>query len=149
MSNQNRLRLYLLTSQEASLFSFVNDWLERTPFIEIEGWDFWTAYQLALKHKYDELVRSVPEGVNYEARQAEFQKEYETLKELLEEERWVSRTRGDDQAHLSFKAIKAAVMIHVYREMPIFHLAFQILQQLVEIDEELVTWRWKYAILVL
>jgi tryptophan 2,3-dioxygenase len=47
---------------------------------------------------------------------------------------------------LSFKATQAALLIFVYQDEPILQMPFTILQSLIDIDELLVSWRYRHAL---
>src|SRR5690606_8755114 len=49
---------------------------------------------------------------------------------------------------LSYDAFLAALLITLYRDEPIFHLPFQLLVALVDIDEGFTTWRYRHALMV-
>jgi len=50
---------------------------------------------------------------------------------------------------MSYKATLAALLINLYRDEPILHNPFNLLQCLVEIDEQLTTWRYRHTQMVL
>jgi tryptophan 2,3-dioxygenase len=50
---------------------------------------------------------------------------------------------------LSYKATLAALLIHLYREQPILHMPFMLLQSVKNIDELMTTWRYRHAQMVL
>ncbi|MDA1333436.1 MAG: tryptophan 2,3-dioxygenase family protein [Bacteroidetes bacterium] len=52
------------------------------------------------------------------------------------------------ERRLSHEALKAALLINLYRDEPILHLPFRLLQSLVDIDEGFTTWRYRHALMV-
>lgn len=56
----------------------------------------------------------------------------------------------NEQKHgqLSSRACRAALFIFLYRGYPIFHLPFQLLQTLLDIDEQMSTWRYRHMNMV-
>lgn len=123
-----------------SLLHLLNAWLERMPFFdEWANWDgfvvssdhkglhpFWSEY----RHRYEQSL-SEAERSNLAAFDAVF----------LEE--------GQDNArNLSAKACRAALFIMLYRGYPILQLPFQLLNNLLEIDEQLSTWRYRHVSMV-
>jgi tryptophan 2,3-dioxygenase len=50
---------------------------------------------------------------------------------------------------MSHKAFTAALLINLYRDEPILHLPYRLLQVLVDIDENFSTWRYRHALMVL
>ena len=55
---------------------------------------------------------------------------------------------AEGHRRLSWRATKAALFIHLYRDQPILHLPFQFLTTLVDVDELLATWRYRHALMV-
>lgn len=126
-----------------SLLHLLNAWLERTPFFdEWANWDgfvvsssheglhpFWSEY----RHRYEQSL-SEAERSNLAAFDAVF----------LEDE------KGENNAarNLSAKACRAALFIMLYRGYPILQLPFQLLNNLLEIDEQLSTWRYRHVSMV-
>ena len=52
------------------------------------------------------------------------------------------------QRRLSYAAFVSALMIHLYRDEPMFHTPFRVLTGLVAIDEKLTLWRYRHALMV-
>ncbi|XP_026676906.1 tryptophan 2,3-dioxygenase-like [Diaphorina citri] len=64
-SNSEHLVALELSEQEPSLLNLVEKWLERTPGLEKDGFDFWTKYQRGVQQMLDKrkdsaLVRTDP-----------------------------------------------------------------------------------------
>jgi tryptophan 2,3-dioxygenase len=128
--------------QETSLLELVNAWLERLPFFnEPDNWKnfifsapaqkdpgkehiYWYAY----KDSYKKSL-SASEAANFEMFDAVFLNE-------------------DASRQLSAKANRAALFIMLYRGYPILQLPFQLLNNLLEIDEQLSTWRYRHVSMV-
>ncbi len=135
------------------LLQLIIDWLERTPFLETESFNFIEAYKGA--------VHSM------------LQKEKEAIKNttMLNEEMKQSRLKmlGDTDTYFStvlnpvkhaefmeagtikfsYKATIAALLIHLYREEPILQLPYQLLSVILDIEENFTTWRYRHAQMVL
>ena len=108
---------------EDSLLDLVNDWLERIPFTDEER--NWKAYREA-----------------YVASLSEEEKENAvSFSQFFEENSKIERS-------LSLKACRAALFIMLYRGYPILQLPFQLLNNLIEIDEQLSTWRYRHMNMV-
>ncbi|RYY38847.1 MAG: tryptophan 2,3-dioxygenase, partial [Chitinophagaceae bacterium] len=119
-----------------SFLELVNTWLERIPVFDQEDlWkeyealygaaDFWTAY------------KTVYEGSLAEAEKHNL--------ELFEE---VFTKRGETHYTFSARANRAALFIMLYRGYPLLQLPFQVLNGLLEIDEQLSTWRHRHMNMV-
>ena len=123
---------------ERTLKELIIQWLERMPFFE-EG--YWQDYKYASQPNDNEVHQF---WLDY--RQA-----YQTS--LSESERgrlaefdrvFFQEGRGD----ISPTAMRAALFITIYRNLPIFHLPFELLNTLSEIDELLSNWRYRHFMMV-
>jgi tryptophan 2,3-dioxygenase len=129
--------------QEPSLLQLVNAWLERMPFFEEpENWNGfsaatdYTGYGQMNIHVYWHAY-----SVCYKKSLAE--------KELANIEIFNDILFKDDNARqLSAKACRAALFIMLYRGYPVLQLPFQLLNNLLEIDEQLSTWRYRHMNMV-
>jgi len=110
-----------------TLLELVNNWLERMPF----GEDFWKVY----RQRYLESLAD-----NEKSNLDLFDKIFfgDTLPE---------GPSGESRS-LSSSACRAALFIMLYRGYPILQLPFQVLNQLLEIDEQLSTWRYRHMSMV-
>src|SRR5580692_6680693 len=132
------------TEQEKSLLQLINEWLERMPFFnEEENWKnfvhnakekdihpFWSEY----RKRYEESLAQV-EKQNLES----FDKIF------FEDDR---QPTNNDQRSLSTIANRSALFIMLYRGYPVLQLPYQLLFQLLEIDEQLSTWRYRHMSMV-
>ncbi|MBP6430774.1 MAG: tryptophan 2,3-dioxygenase [Ferruginibacter sp.] len=111
-----------------SVLELVNDWLERMPFYDkVEDW---AAYE---KVYVDSLADA-------EKNNADF------FKSVLKED----GSSGDEPRlqQLSAKANRAALFIMLYRGYPMLELPFQLLDTLLEIDNQLASWRSRHINMV-
>jgi tryptophan 2,3-dioxygenase len=111
-----------------SLLQLVNNWLERMPMcpaMQSAPGSFWQNY----RQVYQQSLASA-ESVNATAFDAMF---------LATEEK---------DRSVSAKACRAALFIMLYRGYPILQLPFQLLNALLEIDEQLSTWRYRHMNMV-
>lgn len=111
--------------QERSLIELLNDWLERMPFVD-EIKNFWSDY----RQLYISSLASA-EADN----QAFFNAVFD------------DGAVGPER-RLSPRACRAALFIMLYRGYPILQLPFQLLNNLLEIDEQLSTWRYRHMNMV-
>jgi tryptophan 2,3-dioxygenase len=140
------------SEDEPSLLDQVNRWLERTPFLSTEGFEFWQAYRRAVEQML-EHDRGVVEGnpnIDAEERSiqlARFADTEASFEALFDKGRWEQlRERG--QRRLSHRAILAALLINLYRDEPMLQLPFRLLTALVDIDEGFAAWRQRHALMV-
>ena len=123
---------------ESTLKELIIQWLERMPFFDEEYWKdykssssssetgghrFWVDYRSA----YQTSLSQSEKG-----RLAEFDKVF------------FNEGRGD----VSPAAMRSALFITIYRNLPIFHMPFELLNTLSEIDELLSNWRYRHFMMV-
>lgn len=151
LSGQHR-DLVKRSEQEPTLFAVVEQWLERTPFLDFHGFHFWDHYRQAV----EDMLRADRETIlanpiaTEEERQAqlrEVEANEESFAAILDESKHndlVSKGRR----RLSHRATKAALLIELYRDEPILHLPFRLLTVLMDIDEQFTAWRYRHALMV-
>ena len=132
-----------------SLLALVNDWLERMPFFdEAENWNgfvlstplkefhpFWAEY----RERYRQSL-SEPERNHLEV----FDRIFLGVGSKEQED----GTKTEESRSLSAAASRAALFIMLYRGYPLLQLPFQVLNNLLEIDEQLSTWRYRHMSMV-
>ena len=126
------------TESERSLKQVVNDWLERMPYFDdMTNWKdfksssseknihpFWSTYRECYKNSLAEAERN-----NLAAFDSIF-------------------IEGKESGQLTAKASRAVLFIMLYRGYPIMHLPFELLNNLLEVDEQLSTWRYRHLNMV-
>lgn len=113
--------------QQLSLLQLVNTWLERMPFLkEGAGNAFWDDYRNVYKTSLADVEK--------------------TNLNIFEEIFFSDRT--DQSYSLSSSASRAALFIMLYRGYPVLHLPFELLNGLLEIDEQLSSWRYRHMNMV-
>ncbi len=130
---------------ESTLKELIIQWLERMPFFDEAYWKEYkrsspvdkqaTQSASANRHKFWIDYRSAYKdslSKNEMGRLAEFDKVF------------FAEGRGD----VSPVAMRAALFITIYRNLPIFHLPFELLNTLSEIDELLSNWRYRHFMMV-
>lgn len=110
-----------------SLLQLLNAWLERMPILDQPAADdFWADY----RERYQSGLADAEKG-NMEGFDRIF------------EENPINTSRS-----LSPAACRSALFIMLYRGYPLLQLPFQVLHQLLEIDEQLSTWRYRHMSMV-
>ena len=145
-------KVVIQAEQEKSLFDLLENWLERTPFLSFEGFDFWEKYSHAIRT----MLQNEEETIKNNPTHTEEEIEYH----LKDHERAVASFESmiDPEKHniliekkkkrLSHKATKAALLIFLYRDEPILHSPFNLLSRLMDVDELFTTWRQRHALMV-
>jgi tryptophan 2,3-dioxygenase len=124
--------------KEPTLKELLIRWLGRMPYLEEQ---YWKEYQQATnsesgdKHKfwadYREAYKTSLSG-NEADRLAEFDKVF----------------FDEGRGNIPPAAMRAALFITLYRNLPIFNLPFELLNTLSEIDELLSNWRYRHFMMV-
>jgi tryptophan 2,3-dioxygenase len=110
-----------------SVLQLLNSWLERMPFLnQGAGISFWGNYK---KVYNDSLAEAEKNNLS-------------AFQEVFEQ--------SNNEAHrsLSPAASRAALFIMLYRGYPLLQLPFQLLNALLEIDEQLSSWRYRHMNMV-
>jgi tryptophan 2,3-dioxygenase len=122
---QQQVDLIKAVEKERSFIELLNDWLERMPFVD-EVPHFWNDYRTI-----------------YVTSLATAEQENQAFFDAV----FADTNAGNDR-RLSPKASRAALFIMLYRGYPILQLPFQLLNNLLEIDEQLSTWRYRHMNMV-
>ncbi|NXF74231.1 T23O dioxygenase, partial [Sclerurus mexicanus] len=142
--------LLLKSEQEPTLLQLVEAWLERTPGLEAEGFDFWGEFEVNVLKGLEEefaLIQAKTESEEKDDLFSEFQKQRDVLLSLFDEKRH-EHLLSKGERRLSYKALKGALMIYFYREEPRFQVPFQLLTSLMDIDVLMTKWRYNHVCLV-
>ncbi len=142
---QEQIDIIKKAEQEQSLLQLLNAWLERMPFFEEA--DNWKHYRAVASGPAQEDWGQGPFWKDYRSIYAGSLAEAEkTNKEYFDAV--FSDPSSNNDRHLSPRACRAALFIMLYRGYPIMQLPFQLLNNLLEIDEQLSTWRYRHMNMV-
>jgi tryptophan 2,3-dioxygenase len=139
---QEHIDLIKAAESGPSFVQLVNDWLERMP-------------SLPPIHTYEKEVMNTPFNKVWES--LDFWRDYKQAysHSLAEEEKnnlvifdEVFFQQRESQYTFSAKANRAALFIMLYRGYPMLQTPFQLLNNLLEIDEQLSTWRYRHMNMV-
>jgi len=142
----------LKAEKEISLFRLLEKWLERTPFLQFESFNFWNSYQLAVDEMISKDIDRISKNSNIDESGIKTSlQNYEAIKktyEALFDEKKYNKLITDGHRRLSQKATLGALFIQLYRDEPILQLPHQLLTQLIDIDHNLTSWRYRHSQLV-
>jgi len=150
--DEKRAILEKLESQN-SLFDLVEQWLERTPFLKTDRFNFKESYISAVKNMTQKERDSINE-TDYIAQQDKdirlnmLQQTENYILSALDESKHKTM-QENAEIRLSHKAVMGALLINLYRDMPILRQAFAFLTALVEIDEQFTHFRFRHSQMVL
>ncbi len=145
-------RLLSETLEQKSLFEVLENWLERTPFLDTQEFNFWSAYKDAITAHLDSDLSHVESNEflsesEKQKRRSEINAARQAFMDLFNEEKHAEHIRNGEK-RLSLKATHAALFIYLYRDQPILQAPFRLLTLLTMIDEHLQTWRAQHALMV-
>jgi len=139
------------SEKQASLFESLEKWLERTPFLETQDFAFWKAYREAVQTHFaadlDMVMRNTLLSENQKQASVTEIKSNEAGFEALFDDARYHELQAQGAWRLSHRALHAALLIHLYRDKPVFQLPFRVLVALQDIDELFTTWRYRHALM--
>lgn len=142
---QEHIDIIRRVESEKSFIELLNAWLERMPFFEeAENWKHYKSVAgvsaVADNDPFWADYRAIYSGGLADAEQSNLQY-FDTVFSD-------SSAQTQEGRQLSPRACRAALFIMLYRGYPILQLPFQLLNSLLEIDEQLSTWRYRHMSMV-
>lgn len=154
------------SESQPSLFELIQNWLERTPGLEEDGFNFLAKYEAAV----NEMLQTERSFIDQGLQEIERKRANKTIeKEEADKGEAHLKAMRDDvdkkkilyspileldafnsrKFRFSHKAIHGALMISLYRDEPRFNQPYQLLVTLMDIDSLLTKWRQNHAQMVL
>jgi len=136
-----------------SLFDRIEAWLERMPFLQIEDFDF--------EKKYLQAVSAMLERERQAIRQSDYLSEEEKNMRLkmngdsdtffanIFNPEFHAQQVAQGNMRISYKAALSALLIQLYGSEPLLQLPCRLLNAIADMDEQLTTWRYRHAQMVL
>jgi len=112
---------------------------------------FWNRYLEAVQKYLDDLqLMSKDKNISLQERRQRQEEYLKTAKsfETITDEKEYQKFVEKQERRLSHNALKGALMIYFYRDMPRFSQPYQILTFLMDIDSLLQKWRYNHVMLV-
>jgi tryptophan 2,3-dioxygenase len=151
-SEENQKEIVELESQE-SLFTLIESWLERTPFIDLKGFDFKSKYMTAVEHminrERDAIQNSDYLSEQEKAMRLKMNGDSNTFFANVFNEDFHNQMIAEGKMRLSYKATIAALLIELYGTEPLLQLPYRLLNVITEMDELLTGWRYRHAQMVM
>lgn len=135
-----------------SLFELIESWLERTPFLKFSGFSFIEDYKKSIVKMIDRERQSIINSSYLsDAEKTERQKMldgngsfFDTV--LNKDHHVTMQTEGN--IRISYEAMLAAVLIHLYRDQPLLQLPYRLLDSITTMDELMTGWRYRHVQMV-
>lgn len=139
-------------ARQNSLFDLLDAWLLRMPFLKFGDFDFWRTYQDAVDRMLSRDAETITEnpflkGPEKAGQLRELEQTRDSFACLFDAERYQEQ-QSKGTVRLSHASTLAALFIALYREEPLLQLPFELLTRLMDIDEELSSWRSAHAVMV-
>ena len=142
----------LESEKNPSLFILLENWLERTPFLQFEEFNFWESYQKSVEKMINNDIKQINENTTLDDSALQNSlKNYADIKktyEALFDEKKYQQLLNDGHRRISQKATLGALFIKLYRDEPVLQMPHRLLTQLVDIDQLLTSWRYRHSLLV-
>lgn len=139
--------------KERSLLELVEDWLERTPFLKFDDFNFLDNYKVAVETMISREREAVSKtdllSEKFKAMRLKALGDTDTYFENIFDQSKHEILLKEGTVQLSYKATLAGLFINLYRDEPILQLPYRFLHKLVDIDELFTTWRYRHAQMVL
>ncbi|XP_030750788.1 tryptophan 2,3-dioxygenase [Sitophilus oryzae] len=149
-NDEKALERVIQSESQPSLALLVERWLERTPGLEVEGFNFWGKYQTAVNLLLEEqrqIALAVPVENLREYRLNDLANRREVYESIFKPDiHEALLNRGERR--FSHKALQGAILITLYRDEPRFSQPHQILNLLMDIDSLITKWRYNHVLMV-
>lgn len=150
LSNDDRKSIEDLEKKK-SLLILLEEWLLRLPFTERKNFVFWKQYEDAVQTMLatdGAFIESNPHTSDFEKN---IQKKFlettqNTFKSLFDESAHQELIEKGDRK-MARKALLNALFIFLYREEPMMHLPYKVLNAIIDIDENFTSWRHRHALM--
>jgi tryptophan 2,3-dioxygenase len=135
-----------------SLFALIEKWLERIPFLDFQGFNFWQSYRKAAHAMLTRDEEIIQKNSHLSEKRmalelAHLQDTRHYFDTIFDEEKY-NQLKEKGERRLSHKAMKAALLINLYREEPLLQLPFRLLSALMDIDQQFTNWRYRHMLMV-
>ena len=131
------------TEETPSLMQLLNDWLGRMPFFENSP--LWQDFTTSNSKNDNSILPIFWQEYRYRLQQSLSENEASTLPAF---DAIFSGQSQTDVQQLSSAANRSALFIMLYRGYPMLQQPFQLLNGLLELDEQLSTWRYRHMNMV-
>jgi tryptophan 2,3-dioxygenase len=134
-----------------SLFTLLERWLIRLPFTEQNNFVFWQQYEAsvhAMLTKDAAVISGNPHTSDFEKNiQNDYLQTTKMTFQSLFDDTIHNELVAKGQRRLDRKAILNALFIFLYRNEPMMHLPYKVLNALIDIDENFTSWRHRHAMM--
>lgn len=150
--NESDLAFLNKLEEKPTLLELTDRWLDRMPFLEFEGFDFWKEYDKAVGKMLESDSKIIESNPTLTDREKEFQladmaNTKLRFESVLEESKF-NELRDAGEFRFSHQGFLATLFINLYRDEPMLFAPFQLLKALADVDELFTNWRQRHAMMV-
>jgi len=135
-----------------SMLQLIESWLERTPFMSDDNFDFINKYKQAVVNMLESEKKSIKETDYISESEKDLRLrmigDTDTYFSTVLDEDLHNQQYAEGKISMSYKATMSALLINIYRDEPMLRMPYILLNRLVEIDELFTTWRFRHAQMV-
>jgi tryptophan 2,3-dioxygenase len=139
--------------QKPSLFTAIENWLQRMPFTKMQDFHFLKNYEDAVQKMFakekTQIEQSEYLGEAEKQMRISILEKSELYFKNVTDENAFNESLKESGGRLSYQATLSALFIHLYNEEPILSTPYKVLMKLVDIDELFTTWRYRHAQMVM
>jgi len=136
---------------KSTLFEVIQQWLENMPFMEEGEYLFWQEYRNVIisafeKDRDDIRNVAIAESEDKQQRLKEIDLAQQQFEAFFNKEEY-SKLLSEGQRRLSQKATLASIFIYLYRDYPLLQIPFQLLSNIVTLDQNFALWRYRHGLM--
>ena len=139
--------------QRGTLLEKVNEWLGRIPFLTLNGFDFLSVYKQAVNQMLEKESKAILSSEYLTDKEKEMRQKMtgsmDTYFQAILQRETHEGLLKEGKKRLSYEATIGALFINLYRDEPILQLPFQFISCLIDIDDQMTSWRFRHAQMVL
>ncbi|MCH8982476.1 MAG: tryptophan 2,3-dioxygenase [Acidobacteria bacterium] len=137
------------SESDPSLFDLIEQWLERTPFLESGEYRFWEEFESAVRSRLERDRIVVAENPNLttaerKAQLGEFKTTMRQYEAIFDADKHAAMTRRGER-RFSYGAFQSALFITLYQDLPALQEPNRVIELLMDIDEGFTAWRHRHA----
>lgn len=136
-----------------SLLTHVTEWLDRTPFLEFDTFNFLADYKKAVENMIQKEREAIEEtdilSPEVKKQRITMLGDTNTYFNAVFDKTKFEEMRERGEIRFSYNAMLAALFIFLYRDEPILQQPYRLLSRLMDVEEMFTNWRNRHAQMVL
>mmetsp|Transcript_102011 Transcript_102011/g.124815 ORF Transcript_102011/g.124815 Transcript_102011/m.124815 type:complete len:499 (+) Transcript_102011:110-1606(+) len=127
-----------------TLFYAIERWLERYPYMSTQNWSFWAEYKKSVNNYLDDEKQACNDKDFANKQYISNQETFECIFNVKK----FNQLRDEGKIRISHKALQNALMILLYRDEPLLQMPYQLIQNVMNLDNLLTNWRNAHSLMV-